>query len=333
MVIPLVAALLLGIALTAVGLRGRRTDDHPLCRRCRFDLTGRPATAERRCPECGADLGRPRATVVGHRRRRAGMLAGGVACLTAGVVLAYGQATGMSWYRFAPLAYVLREGSSADAGRRWAALAELQRRTASPRCSAADWAEATRAALAYQRDLSKPWDPAWGGLIENARAAGHLTDGEWHQYAWQAVMAPRRLLAFPQAAPDGVLWRLTVPEARLADPSSLALSGTYSVELLAPQVEASRWRVSSTGGGWAALSYVGTASPRRFATDAKHLVADCFVTGDLPYGRHAIRVTTAQTIFDYTLASPACLVTAVHTSEVPFEWSKTPRLVRRAQGE
>ena len=48
--IAILVLLLLGLALTALGLRGRRVDDHRLCRRCRFDLNGRLADAERRFP-------------------------------------------------------------------------------------------------------------------------------------------------------------------------------------------------------------------------------------------------------------------------------------------
>jgi hypothetical protein len=34
--------LVLGVLLIVRGLRGRAVDDHPICRRCGFDLTGRP---------------------------------------------------------------------------------------------------------------------------------------------------------------------------------------------------------------------------------------------------------------------------------------------------
>ena len=64
--------LLAGAVLLVIGLRGRRVGDHPVCRRCGFDLFGNPAAA--RCPECGADLGVSGAVRTGHLRRRRGAL-------------------------------------------------------------------------------------------------------------------------------------------------------------------------------------------------------------------------------------------------------------------
>src|SRR3954447_10809108 len=55
--------------LLAWSVRRRRVDDHPVCRRCGFDLTGRPAGSSG-CSECGADLSRRRAIRRGNRARR-----------------------------------------------------------------------------------------------------------------------------------------------------------------------------------------------------------------------------------------------------------------------
>lgn len=70
------ASLLAAVAAGVVWLWLRRRttpSDHPHCRKCRFDLFGLPATSDR-CPECGAPIGHPRATVdlriLARRRRR-----------------------------------------------------------------------------------------------------------------------------------------------------------------------------------------------------------------------------------------------------------------------
>ena len=185
-------ALCVGTALTVAGVRGRRTDDHPLCRRCRFDLTGRPADAERRCPECGADLSPPRAVVVGHRRRRAGVLGLGAVLSTLAVsvggVVAYGQAHHVNWWRYAPLGYVVRQATSSDASRRRAGLAELGDRLIDGRLRGADLDRTADAGLDYQGDSTRPWDTGWGDLLEVAHAAGRLSDERWRRYAGQAAI-------------------------------------------------------------------------------------------------------------------------------------------------
>ncbi|HYO10382.1 MAG TPA: hypothetical protein VER17_15540 [Tepidisphaeraceae bacterium] len=43
------------LVLLVLGMRGRRVDDHPVCRRCGFDLVGPPGGTAT-CSECGADL-------------------------------------------------------------------------------------------------------------------------------------------------------------------------------------------------------------------------------------------------------------------------------------
>ncbi len=203
MVAGLTVLLTVGLALTAAGLRGRRTDDHPLCRQCRFNLTGRSDTVEPRCPECGADLTRPRATVVGHRQRRAGVLAGGLVLLalslTAGGVAGYLRARQVDWLARAPLWYVIRQARAADpalaaqwdplgsGGTRPPALLELVARARGGRLSDRQWSAATHAALAYQADPSQAWFWEWGDVIVAARLSGHLSDADWQRYGRQAV--------------------------------------------------------------------------------------------------------------------------------------------------
>ena len=76
----LLAAFLGGAVLCIGGLRGIRVDDHPLCRRCGYDLVGhaeRPA----RCPECGSNTQAPLAVVLGNREVDRGRLLAGVSLI------------------------------------------------------------------------------------------------------------------------------------------------------------------------------------------------------------------------------------------------------------
>src|SRR5688500_20118731 len=53
--VAVLVPLLAGMLFVRLGLRGKRVDDHPLCRRCGLDLFGLPEGATK-CSECGADL-------------------------------------------------------------------------------------------------------------------------------------------------------------------------------------------------------------------------------------------------------------------------------------
>jgi len=65
-----------GLVLLGFGLRGKRVGDHPHCRKCNFDLFGKPESTTL-CNECGTDLSQSKAVVIGlkHRRRWALILA------------------------------------------------------------------------------------------------------------------------------------------------------------------------------------------------------------------------------------------------------------------
>ncbi len=182
------AMLVAAVAVLLAALRGRRTDDHPLCRRCGYDLTGRPdgAADDARCPECGADLAPPRAVRVGHRVRRRGIVAVGVLLLLLG-----GVGTGVTaWPRvraFDPLPHEplwwLRHGMAGPAADRDVVFAEVARR--------APWLTAGQLAPFVDRALSIQARPALSDvpayhLVESARAAGKLPDDRWATYARQA---------------------------------------------------------------------------------------------------------------------------------------------------
>src|SRR3569832_2276966 len=93
--------------------RGRRVDDHPLCRKCGFDLFGKPAESTR-CSECGADLSRKRAVKTGNRvsRRRVLAIVVPLLVLSAGwlCVVGYARLREIDWNRHKPVAWLISEG-------------------------------------------------------------------------------------------------------------------------------------------------------------------------------------------------------------------------------
>jgi hypothetical protein len=204
-VLALTASLVIALFLIASGLRGVRTDDHPLCRGCGFDLIGRPGDSTR-CPECGAELSPP-AVVIGHRRRRRGRLAVGqllaFASLTAIGADAAGWARDVDWLAHAPLWYLLREARSTDGARRSPALAEVTARYRRGRLSGSALDRVVDAGLDYQGDPREPWDPAWGNLIEAVHGRGGMSDDRWHRYAAQAWPGTFTLQVVNPVAPRG----------------------------------------------------------------------------------------------------------------------------------
>jgi len=189
----LILPLVLAIALIRRGFRGVAIDDHPLCRACGFDLFGQPAgTAV--CSECGRDLSKPKAIVVGHRQKRLNALGFGIALLIVSAgwlgIAGYGRVKQVNWWHHAPLWYVLREARSNDATWRSPAIAELAHRCESNSLSPNQRNEILDAGLAYQGDLFKPWDTAWGDLLEDANDAHQLSPERRQRYARQAINVP-----------------------------------------------------------------------------------------------------------------------------------------------
>ena len=170
--------------LLRLGLRGRRVDDAPLCRACGFELTGLPAGSN--CPECGADVGRPEAVTVGHRRRRPGAILLGLALLLVPLMVGGTLVSGIDPTPYKPAWWLLRELDARDPATVSAALAELGRRQAAGGLSASAVDALVKRALAVQADPAAPWDKRWGGFVEVARAAGTLDDARWSRYARQA---------------------------------------------------------------------------------------------------------------------------------------------------
>src|SRR5436853_590542 len=75
-----------GAGLLWVGWRGKRIDDHPICRKCGFDLFNKPAESKV-CPECGVTIVFNRGVVFGHKIRGMGRFAAGTVTLVIGLAV------------------------------------------------------------------------------------------------------------------------------------------------------------------------------------------------------------------------------------------------------
>lgn len=179
----------LAAAVLAWAWRGRRVDDHPLCRRCGFDQFGRPGGCV--CTECGADLTRRRALRIGHRQKRRRLIGAVLPLLIVcgawiGAV-GWGRARGVDWNRHKPLWLLEREAAGANAAARDAAVTELARRLSAGLLPAAVEQSLEDRALALQADLKLPWVPAWGELLEQSGNAGRLSKEQWERYVAQSL--------------------------------------------------------------------------------------------------------------------------------------------------
>ena len=186
-----VAALLLpGVVLLALGLRGRRISDHPVCRRCRFDLHG-VYPARQTCPECGRDLGGRRAVRSGERRRRRWAVAIGALLLlaSAGAIGAggYAAAQGANLNAYKPTWMLAMETRRNEPGRAAEALKELAARIDDGRLGDERIESLVERALAHQADLDQPWLVEWGDLVEAAWQQGQAPQPLYERYLRQAV--------------------------------------------------------------------------------------------------------------------------------------------------
>jgi len=186
------AAALIGAVLLAAGFRGKRIDDHPVCRRCRFDLAGLSIGApDARCPECGRDLTSRRALRIGRRRRRRGAVAAGTAALMIALVLggglAWTAASGFNWNTIKPVWLLRIEAESANLDDAGAALEELANRAEKDALSSATLEALAVRGLEIQDESPRPWIPFWGDLIEAAAERGAISEKSLVQYVKTAV--------------------------------------------------------------------------------------------------------------------------------------------------
>jgi hypothetical protein len=208
-----IAAAVPGLILLCLGLRGRRIDSHPLCRKCRFDLVGL-YPGQDRCPECGTALGggdngigeagggehgstanpskAARKTIrIGHRRRlRTALVAAAVLLLASGALAGadiWGRASHFNWNTVKPVWLLLREGAGKDGPAADAALKELSRRFTADTLKPDQIQTIIEHALAQQADDKRPWRVGWGDFVESAWNNSLLSEKKMTRYARNAA--------------------------------------------------------------------------------------------------------------------------------------------------
>ncbi len=192
--------LLLGAVVMHAGLRGKRINDHPICRKCKFDLIGvyppestgdggtgvssvQTNEGHPRCPECGRDLSRKRAVRNGARRKRPVVITGGalLLLLAIGVSAAWGwgRANSFNWNTVKPVWLLRMEAEGANDGAADAALSELIARASQGNLSASAHRALAQRAMEIQSDFDRSWRPLWGNLIEIAHQSKVISDDDF----------------------------------------------------------------------------------------------------------------------------------------------------------
>jgi|GEM_PF-6955927 hypothetical protein len=190
----LIAAVLsaAGLLLAWHGWRGTRVNDHPICRRCGFDLVGRVLSGPERniCPECGADLMVHKAVQQGQRERRRWTIAAGCLLLAVGLGLAglktIDRLANFNWNTVKPVWLLVYEAKQ-PGFQNDLVLQELMDRRSKGELPGTVYSELAEHALAVQADPSAPWTPLWGDLILDAHERGNLPPERLDEYFTNAV--------------------------------------------------------------------------------------------------------------------------------------------------
>ena len=305
----------IGLIGAAFAWRGRRVGSHPTCRRCGYDLRGKPVGSGA-CPECGSGLAGSGATRVGRRVTRRYWLAGSlvllIACGAALAGLGLGAAKGVDWNRHKPHGWLLREARGLDGPARDAALGELARRIGEQSVSDVQLSGLADDALAQQGDLTKPWVKGWGDVVEAARNAGRLPDDKWRRYARQAVVPGITLRARPLVRRgDPILTQIITQPLRAA-------AATFYVrwDNERPDQVSGRLLRRRTGG------IVNRLWPWTPGGGCFEATADASLLRQLPEGPQTVRVPMNLVAYDSPIAQGTPLVNEKLVLTAP--WTLVP---------
>ncbi len=172
-------------------LKGRRVDNHPLCRRCGFDLIG-TLPSSNICPECGRDVSSARSRLEGHRVRRHGLaiMSSLVFMFSAIWLAAIVEIRGgkVRVIELEPTAWLIHQVKSVDPKTRDVAFAELMSRFNRSKLSNAQIKEFAEIALNAQGDVNKQWWPDWGDWLERSQRLRKLSPEQWNRYLRQSIV-------------------------------------------------------------------------------------------------------------------------------------------------
>ncbi len=182
-----------GVVALVIGWHGRRVNDHPICRRCRFDLFGLDRTVKQKCPECGSDVSQSGQVVIGQRAKHKFTVIIALGILTVAAALTAVNLVpivrSLDWIQVRPAAWLLSDARGNNAADETAAVSELARRIKVGKLSVKYFDEIVEMALAKQAVRSKPFAVPYGEVLDEALMSGQL-DEEGKQEFLRQILAP-----------------------------------------------------------------------------------------------------------------------------------------------
>ncbi len=309
-IVSATVALLVAGVLFVAGLRGQRIDDHPLCRRCGYDLTGKSADTTQ-CGECGSDLTAPKAIQLGHRVRRRGLVCLGIvlAVPSIGTLILGGwvQARHVDVTPYKPV-WWLRWDLNGVSPAQTIALAELTARAQTGRLSAAQTAAIADTALAARAALA-PSAAGWGAFIETARSAGCLDRPRWAAYLRQAVRE-LTIKVPPTRQGDPILFSVDLPRPFWNTATFMAFVDFGPLQVDGQDVATPSDPQSPPIGHWARIQVSGTS----WGTSSRSPEVNGSRTRTLALGQH-----TASTVLQVDLYDSADAAILANGDTAPLD--------------
>jgi len=193
-IVEICMVLILALGMVVAGWRGRRVDDHPICRKCRFDLHGiHPGSSL--CPECGHSLSATRAIRRGNRRKRKRMIifGSGVAMLCLAWLGLAVAATVMrvDWRKHAPTSFLMWQSRRTATAAGNAAADELAQRMVLGTLGRDDATTLINRAFAVQADATRTFG-SWDSILQAAWDTGLFDQSQKEKYVRQGL--PLQLL-------------------------------------------------------------------------------------------------------------------------------------------